>query len=74
MCRLETETAHVSVLEEEEESYPDTEIQEKPKVQKVRRQSILLEVLRKSLRNTEENEGSDRYRLDGERVQCRGPT
>ena len=60
--------------EGEVESSLETEIQEKPKVQKIKRRSILLGALRKSLRNTKENEDSDRYRSDGERVQCRGPT
>lgn len=71
-CSKETENA-VVLREEEESSYED-KIQEKPRVQKVKRPSILLEALKKSLKNSQENEESKRYGSDGERVQCRGPT
>jgi hypothetical protein len=63
-----------SVSEDENEFSPETEIQEKPQVQKVRRPSILLKALRKSLQKRQENEGSEKYGSDGKRVQCRGPT
>jgi plasmid rolling circle replication initiator protein Rep len=62
-CSKETENA--VVLREEEQLAPETEIQEKTKVQKGIRPSILLEALRKSLKGEEK----DRYGSDGERVQ-----
>ncbi len=62
------------VSKEDEESSPETEVQEKPKVKKVKRPSILLEALRKSHQNSQENEGYKRYGAYGERVHCRGPT
>lgn len=71
-CSKETENA--VVLREEEKIVPEAQIQEQPRVQKVKRPSILLEALRKSPRKVQENEDQKKYGADGERVQCRGPT
>lgn len=71
-CSKETENA--IVLREEVKLDPEPHIQEKPHVQKVKKPSILLEALKKSIRKRQENEESERYGSDGERVQCRGPT
>ena len=71
-CSKETENA--VVLKEEQKPYIETEVHEKPRIQKVKRPSILLEALRKSLRNRQENEDSKGDGSERERVQCRGPT
>jgi plasmid rolling circle replication initiator protein Rep len=68
------ETKNAIVLREEEKLVPEDQIQEQPRVQKVKRPSILLEALRKSPRKRRENDGQKKYGADGERVQCRGPT
>jgi len=71
-CSKETED--VSVSEAVEESALEVEIEEKPKVQKVKRPSILLETLRKRLQHRQDEEGKGRSGSDSVRVQCRGPT
>lgn len=68
------QTEGVSVSEDAEESAHELEFKENPKVQKVRKPSILLEALRKSLQNRQDEEGKGRSGSDSERVQCRGPT
>ena len=68
------ETENTVVLREEEKVVPEAQIQEESRSPKVKRPSILLEALRKSLQNRQDDEEQDRYGSDGERVQCRGPT
>jgi len=71
-CSKETENA--VVLKEEEKPHIETEVQEKSMVKKVKRPSILLGALRKSLQKRQDDEGLESSGSDGERVQCRGPT
>jgi plasmid rolling circle replication initiator protein Rep len=52
----------------------EIKIQEKPKVEKKQRPSMLLETLRRGLQERRRKEGSGTYGSNGERVQCRGPT
>ena len=66
--------ADVSVSEEEERMVSETEVQEKPTVRKTKRPSLLLEALKKSLRERQGQEDSGKRRSGVERIQCRGPT
>lgn len=74
MRRLKLEVTDISDSEDEEGFSQEVEIQEKSIVREKKRPSILLEALRKSLRDSQEGDGSNRCGSDGERVQCRGPT